>query len=86
MRTLVSVDTDDLARYVIAKYGQHATARATRAQVRDFVRSALVTNVRRQRDGLTRRQQRVAQRLSVRAAEPVAPLQDPAEYQLELFE
>lgn len=80
MRVRVTVTVGDRSRYVIAKYFGSRGARATRAQVRAFVESALVSGVRQHGDDLSRRQRAAAARINSDGGES-EPLREPSEKQ-----
>lgn len=72
MKVRITIDVDDYARFVIAKYFAVAAAkdttdgqrvRATRAQVKRFLTSALKTAIKEQEDGLRGRTRGAARKL-----------------------
>lgn len=63
MRVRLVVDVDPRERYVIAKYFGDGGRRATRTQVRAFVKGAIKTAVRTQADAFVGRQRTIARKL-----------------------
>lgn len=94
MKVRLTIDVSEHDRLVIAKFfaaaappGRDRTrTRATRAQAKQFVRSALRTVVKDYADDLRGRTRGAASRLRLAAAEPDAPLlPEPREKQQRLL-
>ncbi len=86
----MTLEASDLERYVVAKYygGVSAPSRATRKQVRRFLRAAFIACVREHGDALRGRQRGVADRLALAVDRvPVAKeeLKRPHDHQLSLL-